>query len=97
MDNLLYSENFRSLCRQNKVGYLGLFGSYARGDYSTESDVDLLVKFEEPVGYFKLVQTQRAFEELLGKKVDLVTEGAISKYIRPYVYEDLKDVYVSKR
>ena len=57
--------------------------------------MDLLVRFNIPVGYFKLVQVQRKLGEYLGRNVDLVTEGALSSRIYPYVQKDLKTIYES--
>lgn len=74
---------------------MALFGSYARGEETSKSDIDLLVRFGDPVGYFKLVQVQRELGDYLGHNVDLVTEGALSARIYPYVQKDLKTIYGS--
>jgi len=95
MNNLLNSPLLKEICKQNGIEYLALFGSYARGEESTKSDIDLLVRFGQPVGYFKLVQVQRKLGEFLGNNVDLVTEGALSTRIFPYVQKDLKTIYES--
>ncbi len=84
------------ICDENNIDYLALFGSYARGEAKKDSDIDLLVRFKTPIGYFKLVQVQDTLKDFLGKEVDLVTENALSKYIKPYVYKDLTNLYVSK-
>ena len=75
------------------VSCIALFGSTARGDDSPESDVDLLVAFKEPVGLFALAHLRRELGERLGRRVDLVTEGFLSRYIRPYVEKEKVILY----
>ena len=95
MLELLQSPQLNKVCQENNIEYLGLFGSYARGDNTEQSDIDLLVRFAQPIGYFKLISVEHAFEDLLGVDVDLVTENALSKYIKPNVYKDIKVLYGS--
>ncbi len=64
------------------VRSLDLFGSVARGEAGPDSDVDLLVDFEKPVGLFHFFRVQRRLEELLGCRVDLVMRGAVKRQLR---------------
>jgi predicted nucleotidyltransferase len=65
------------------VTSLALFGSAARNESSSESDVDLLVEFDEPVGLFHFFSVQHRLEEILGvRKVDLVQRGALHPALR---------------
>ena len=96
MVDLLNDSGLKNMCIQSGISYLGLFGSYARDEQKSTSDIDLLVRFNKPIGYFKLVQVQENIKTLLNKDVDLVTENALSKYIKPYVYKDLKTIYGSR-
>lgn len=95
MTNLFNSKKLNDICEDCGISYLGLFGSYARKDNKKGSDLDLLVEFNKPVGYFGLVRIQRQLSNLLGKKVDLVTKGALSNRIYPYIQKDLKTLYGS--
>ena len=70
-----------------------LFGSVVRGEETAESDIDLLVKFKKPLGLLRLVGVEIELSERLNRKVDLVTEGALSKYIRPYVEKEKVMLY----
>lgn len=60
---------------------IGIFGSYARGDASTGSDVDVLVSFNRPIGFFKFLELEERMGEWLGAKVDLVTRAALKPHI----------------
>ena len=64
------------------VRSLDLFGSIARGDARPDSDVDLLVEFDQPVGLFHFFRVQRNLEAILGRRVDLVMKGAIKHQLR---------------
>jgi len=75
------------------VKRLALFGSVARGEARADSDVDLLVKFDRPVGLFGLVAVQLRLEELLGCPVDVGTVDSLKAPIRSRVLEEC--VYVS--
>lgn len=71
-----------------KVKNIGIFGSYARGEEKENSDVDILVELEEPLG-LDLVELIYLLEERIGEKVDMVT----SKSLRSEFEEDiLKEV-----
>lgn len=64
------------------VRSLALFGSVARGDARPDSDVDLLVEFERPIGLFHFARVQRRLEEILGQRVDLVMKDAVKPQLR---------------
>jgi predicted nucleotidyltransferase len=64
------------------ISSLSLFGSVARDEAGPESDVDLLVEFAEGVDLFEFVRVRMQLEELLSRKVDLVTPGALKRQLR---------------
>ena len=75
------------------VAYAAVFGSVARGEDRPRSDVDILVRLGRPmgmVGYMRLIQN---LEEILQRKVDVVTEQSLNEHVRPYVLPDLKTIY----
>ena len=90
-------ENIRASLEKNpyldKIKKVSLFGSYLHGDESNESDVDLLVEFSGSVSYFDLFDIERAIEEDIGKKIDLVTPNALSKYFRANVLRQAEKIY----
>ncbi|MBI5192361.1 MAG: nucleotidyltransferase family protein [Nitrospirae bacterium] len=85
------------ICRRHKINYLAIFGSYARGDYSEKSDLDLLIRFSEEVddeiSLLDFVGIEQELSEEFQIKVDLLTEDSISPYIKKYIMDDLKVIY----
>jgi len=77
------------LTKQFGVKSLLLFGSVARDEATTASDVDLLVEFNRPVGYFGLFALQDYLEKLLGCPVDLGTPDSLKPNIRERVMGEL--------
>ena len=70
---------------------IGIFGSYSRGDYREDSDIDILVELGAPLG-FGFVRLAQRLEEILGKKIDLVSKDAIKPRLWKYIEQDV--VYV---
>ena len=77
------------LTKQFGVKSLSLFGSVARNEATQTSDVDLLVEFNRPVGYFGLFALQDYLEKLLGCSVDLGTPDSLKPYIKERVMGEL--------
>ncbi len=86
--HLLKQQN-AELARQFGVKSLSLFGSVARDEATSVSDVDLLVEFNRPTGYFGLFALQDHLEKLLGCPVDLGTPDSLKPYIRERVQGEL--------
>jgi predicted nucleotidyltransferase len=70
------------------VRSLDLFGSVARGESGPDSDVDLLVDFDRPIGLFHFFRVQRRLEEVLGTKVDLVMRDAVKRQLRDRIFAE---------
>lgn len=99
MDKTIVSINYQEIidiCQQNDVSMLGVFGSVARGEATEQSDIDLLVKFSKQKGLLAVVRLERVLSEALGRKVDLLTEAAISPYLRENILNDLQVLYGSR-
>ena len=76
---------------------IGLFGSAARGEERLDSDIDVLVEFSEVKSLFEMVGIEIELTDMLGKKIDLVTEGNLSPYIKDKVMEDLVVIYDERK
>lgn len=87
----ILSQYRSELKRDYYVGRIGIFGSYSRGEQGIDSDIDILVELEKPLG-LRFVSLARRLEEILGHKVDLVTPNAIKPRLWKYIEQDI--VYV---
>ena len=70
------------------VKRIGIFGSFSRGEQKESSDIDILVEFEKPT-FRNFMDLSFYLEDLLGRKVDLVTVKGLHSRIRPYVEKDV--------
>ena len=73
-----------------------LFGSFARGEETSSSDVDILVRFDRttsPIGLLAYMRMHRELEEKLGRKVDLVEEGTLRPAVQQTANRDIKVIY----
>ncbi len=77
-----------ALIKKYPISELALFGSFARGDFNENSDIDILVDFNASIGlgFFRLANE---LEDELNTKVDLVTRKGIKKHYLPYIEESL--------
>jgi len=89
-------EAIAELCRRHGVRRLAVFGSALRDDFRPESDVDVLVEFEEGcrVG-LRFFAMEDELSALLGRTVDLNTPGFLHKQFRDAVVEEAKDLHVA--
>ena len=72
-----------------------LFGSFARGEETPRSDVDILVQYDrnQPIGLLRISKMHLALEHLLGKEVDLVDEEAIFPWVEESANQDKRLIY----
>ena len=76
-----------------KVRFLGIFGSYVRGEANKSSDLDLLVEIDDPkMGLLKFIALENYLSDLLGVKVDLVEKQALKPAIGRYVTEEVESI-----
>lgn len=68
---------------------MGIFGSYVRGEQDSESDLDILVEFDEAPGLFEYIRLEDYLSEILGIKVDLVMKSALKPAIGKRILEEV--------
>jgi predicted nucleotidyltransferase len=94
-------DQLRAFCQRHRIRRLALFGSVLREDFRSDSDVDVLVDFEQGAepGLFDLVGIQDELSEILGRQVDLVERQAVERsenYIRRrHILDSAETVYVA--
>ena len=86
-------QKIAEICVRNDIVQLALFGSGVRGEARADSDIDLLAKFSRPKSLLSVVSIQRQLTEALGRPVDLLTEPAISPYLRERILSELQVIY----
>lgn len=83
-------------CRRHRIRRLAVFGSALRDDFTSESDIDVLVEFERGarpgLSYFNLSDE---LAEIFGRSVDLVTPGGIRPVYRERILSTARDIYVA--
>ena len=98
-DMITYPFDTRKLidmCRQNDVIKVGVFGSMVRGDATEDSDIDLIVEFSKRKSLLALVALERQLAGVLGRKVDLLTEAALSPYLHDRIMSELQVIYEAR-
>ncbi len=69
-----------------------VFGSVARNEAEPDSDIDLLVDFDDGVTLFDVMDAQEALEHELGRKVDIVTPEALHEALKDKILSEARDV-----
>jgi len=79
-------KKIKSILKKKGIVRAGIFGSYARGEQKKNSDIDVLIEFNDSL--LKLVILEREIGEILGKKVDLLTYNGISPYLKERILNE---------
>ena len=74
---------------------IGLFGSVARNEETSSSDIDILYSFNTPISLFTKYNIVEELQSKLNKEIDLVSENAVHPKLKQYIYNDLKMIYES--
>ncbi len=86
----ILSEKSEYLAEAYGVKRIGLFGSYAKGTHTEDSDIDIIVEFETPLG-FEFMDFADYLEELLGKRVDVLTVGGLQGIRIPHIAQSIRE------
>jgi predicted nucleotidyltransferase len=79
----------KELILKYNIKEIGIFGSYLRQEETDESDLDILVEFSRPIGFFKFLELEEYLQQLLGMKVDLVSKKALKPRIGKRILEEV--------
>ena len=85
----ILSKHKDELRRKYNVKEIGVFGSYVRGEQKKSSDIDILVEFEESIGFFKFLEMEEHISKILGVKTDLVTKNALKPRIGQHILKEV--------
>ncbi len=82
-------KNKPKLASRYGIRRIGVFGSFARGEQCTRSDVDILVEFDEVPGLLQFVRIEEHLRRLLGRKVDLVRKEALRPELKEHILREV--------
>ena len=88
---MMLSKHKKVLQKKYHIKRLGLFGSYVRGEENQQSDLDILVDFDQPIG-LEFVSLAEELESLLNIRIDLVSTNAVKPRMMKSIEEEL--IYV---
>ena len=80
-----------TLYAEYSVTEIGLFGSFADGTFNDESDIDILVELERPIGW-KFFSLELYLEKIFERKIDLVTKNALKDQIKDRILKQINYV-----
>ena len=85
----LINNNLNNLGEFYNVKRIGVFGSVVKGKQTRNSDIDILVEFSKPVGFFKFIELEDELSKILKRKVDLATKKALKPSVKKEVLKDV--------
>ena len=77
------------LKKDYSVTEIGLFGSFSDDTYTDNSDIDILIELERPIGW-RIFTLEIFLEKTFGRKIDLVTKGALKEQIKDQILKQVK-------
>ena len=86
-------EKIAQVLKNRGARKIAVFGSYAREEEKPESDIDIVVEFLGRKSLLELVRIERELSEILGIKVDLLTEKSISPYLIDTIRKEMETIY----
>jgi len=86
-------EKIARILKDRGARKIAVFGSYVRGEEKPESDIDIIVEFSGRKSLLELVRIERELSEVLGIKVDLLTEKSISPYLIDTIRREMEVIY----
>ena len=92
-EDLLSKIDIPEFCERHGIRSFAIFGSYANGQATPQSDLDVLVDFNESVSLLKHVEVQFELQDLLGIHVDLLTPDGLNKLLKNRILSSTKMIY----
>ncbi|MEO0115666.1 MAG: nucleotidyltransferase family protein [candidate division WOR-3 bacterium] len=89
-------EKITKLLKERGAKRIAIFGSYVRGEEKPGSDIDIIAEFSQTKSLLELVRIERELSEVLGIKVDLLTEKSISPYLIDIIRNEMEVIYGGK-
>jgi len=93
MEKAKINEIIISHLKDNDASSISIFGSYARGEEGSNSDIDIIVIFSSKKSLLDLIRIERELSEKLNRKIDLLTEKSISPYMIESIRKEMVTIY----
>ncbi len=71
---------------------IGIFGSYVKDEQDEQSDLDILIELEKPIGFVRFMRLENSLSELTGIRVEMVTKKALKPYIGKRILQEVRYV-----
>ncbi|MDP2736535.1 MAG: nucleotidyltransferase family protein [bacterium] len=84
------------ILKKNDVVRASIFGSFARGEEKKRSDIDMLVELDKKHSLLDLIGIKYELEDVLKRKVDLLTYGGVNPRLEKYIYKDEIKIYAKR-
>jgi len=84
------------ILKKNDVVRASIFGSFARGEEKKRSDIDMLVELDKKHSLLDLIGIKYEIEDVLKRKVDLLTYGGVNPRLEKYIYKDEIKIYAKR-
>ncbi|MEL7564972.1 MAG: nucleotidyltransferase family protein [Dehalobacterium sp.] len=81
-----------SIASKHGASKVRIFGSMVRGDHKPNSDVDILINLDKERSLFDLIALKNDLEQLLGRKVDIVTENSVHRHLKNRIISEAEEV-----
>lgn len=79
----------KDITRRFNPTFVGIFGSYSRGEQKPNSDLDILIDFPNRINLLDIIALEEELSEKLHIKVDLVTVKSLNHQLKPYIEKDV--------
>ena len=89
MLNNIQEDIIKNTLKKYDPSLVGIFGSYARNEQTSSSDIDILIDIKGKINLLELIGIEQELSELLGVKVDLVTERSLNDQLKMIIQRDL--------
>ncbi|MGB0888014.1 MAG: nucleotidyltransferase family protein [Vicingaceae bacterium] len=89
MISLEQQEHIKNITQKYNPKMVGIFGSYARNESTSKSDLDILIDFNTKINLIEIIGLEQQLSEILGIKVDLITKKSVNKNLKPFIEKDL--------
>ena len=88
----ILSQHKAIITNKYKIKEISIFGSCVRGEHKEDSDIDILVEFNAPIGFFEFLELEEYLQQILGVSVDLVSKKALKPRIGAQILKEAEAI-----